>query len=196
MASCVSGTKYRGEFEERLTKILKELEENDDLIVFIDEIHTLVGAGGAEGAIDASNILKPALARGNIKVIGATTINEYKDTFLKDKALNRRFQTIMVKENTLDETIDILLKLKTLYEEYHHVIITDEIIKKIVELSEKYIIDKKNPDKSIDILDSVCTKVSLRKNNNHSPSCIRGGSAIIEYNLLYIIHIFYIFDKS
>lgn len=172
MASCVSGTKYRGEFEERLTKILKELEENDDLIVFIDEIHTLVGAGGAEGAIDASNILKPALARGDIKVIGATTINEYKDTFLKDKALNRRFQTIMVKENTLDETIDILLKLKTLYEEYHHVIITDEIIKKIVELSEKYIIDKKNPDKSIDILDSVCTKVSLRKNNNHLVSSL------------------------
>ena len=166
MASCVSGTKYRGEFEERLTKILKELEENKDLIVFIDEIHTLVGAGGAEGAIDASNILKPALARGNIKVIGATTINEYKDTFSKDKALNRRFQTIMVKENTLDETIDILLKLKSLYEEYHHIIITDEIIKKIVELTDKYIIDKKNPDKSIDILDIVSSKVSLKKNNN------------------------------
>lgn len=166
MATCVSGTKYRGEFEERLTKILKELEENKDLIVFIDEIHTLVGAGGAEGAIDASNILKPALARGNIKVIGATTINEYKDTIAKDKALNRRFQTIMVNENTLDETIDILLKLKSLYEEYHHVIITDEIIKKIVEFSDKYIIDKKNPDKSIDILDTVSSKVSLKKNNN------------------------------
>ena len=166
MASCISSTKYRGEFEERLTKILKELEDNKDLIVFIDEIHTLVGAGGAEGAIDASNILKPALARGNIKVIGATTINEYKDTISKDKALNRRFQTIIVNENTLDETVSILLKLKTLYEEYHHVIITDEIIRKIVELTDKYIIDKKNPDKSIDILDIVSSKVSLKKNNN------------------------------
>ena len=167
MASCVSGTKYRGEFEERLTKILKELEENKELIVFIDEIHTLVGAGGAEGAIDASNILKPALARGNIKIIGATTINEYKDTILKDKALNRRFQTIMIKENTLDETIDILLKLKGIYEEYHKVLISNTVIKKIVELTDKYIIDKKNPDKSIDILDTVCATISLKKNSGH-----------------------------
>ena len=166
MASCVSGTKYRGEFEERITKIIKELESNKDIIVFIDEIHTLVGAGGAEGAIDASNILKPALARGNIKVIGATTINEYKDTIMKDKALNRRFQTIMVKENSIDETIDILLKIKNIYEEYHHVIITDEIISELVKLTDKYIIDKKNPDKSLDILDTVCAKVSLKKNNS------------------------------
>ena len=165
MASCVSGTKYRGEFEERITKMIKELESNKDLIVFIDEIHTLVGAGGAEGAIDASNIFKPALARGNIKVIGATTINEYKDSILKDKALNRRFQTIMIKENTIAETKDILLKLKKIYEEYHHVIINDEIIEKIVDLTNKYIPDKKNPDKSLDILDMVCTKVSLKKNN-------------------------------
>ncbi len=166
MASLVSGTKYRGEFEERVTKIIKELENNQDIIIFIDEIHTLVGAGGAEGAIDASNILKPALARGNIKIIGATTINEYKDTILKDKALSRRFQTILVKENTLEETKDILLKLKGIYEEYHHVIITDEIIDNIVSLTDKYIIDKKNPDKSLDILDTVCAKVSLKKNNS------------------------------
>ena len=165
MASLVSGTKYRGEFEERVTKMIKELENNPDIILFIDEIHTLVGAGGAEGAIDASNILKPALARGKIKVIGATTINEYKDTISKDKALNRRFQTIMVKENTIDETIEILSKLKPLYEQYHHVIIPNEIINNIVNLSNKYIINQKNPDKSIDILDSVCTKVSLKKNN-------------------------------
>ena len=166
MASCVSGTKYRGEFEERITKIIKELENNPEIIVFIDEIHTIVGAGGAEGAIDASNILKPALARGNIKIIGATTINEYKDTICKDKALNRRFQMIMIKENTIEETKDILNHLKTIYEEYHHVIIKDNIINKIVELSNKYISNKKNPDKSIDILDAVCTNVSLKKNNN------------------------------
>lgn len=166
MASCVSGTKYRGEFEERVTKIIKELEDNNDLIVFIDEIHTLVGAGGAEGAIDASNILKPALARGNIKIIGATTINEYKDSISKDKALNRRFQTILIKENTIPETKEILNKLKNIYEEYHHVLISNEVIDQLVELTDKYIIDKKNPDKSLDILDTVCTKVSLKKNNN------------------------------
>ena len=166
MASCVSGTKYRGEFEERITKIIKELETNKDLIVFIDEIHTLVGAGGAEGAIDASNILKPALARGNIKVIGATTINEYKDSICKDKALNRRFQTIMIKENNLIETKEILHKLKNIYEDYHHVQISEDILNKIVELTDKYINDKKNPDKSIDILDTICTKVSLKKSNS------------------------------
>ena len=166
MASCVSGTKYRGEFEERITKIIKELENNKNVIVFIDEIHTLVGAGGAEGAIDASNILKPALARGNIKVIGATTINEYKDSFLKDKALSRRFQTIVVKENSLKETREILYKLKSIYEEYHDVSISDEVINSIVELTDRYIIDKRNPDKSIDILDTICTKVSLMKNNS------------------------------
>ena len=165
MASCVSGTKYRGEFEERITKIIKELETNKELIVFIDEIHTLVGAGGAEGAIDASNILKPALARGIIKVIGATTINEYKDSIFKDKALSRRFQTILVKENTLLETKNILYNLKDIYEEYHHVLLSKEIIDSIVDLSDKYILDKKNPDKSLDILDTICTKVSLKKSN-------------------------------
>ncbi len=165
MASCVAGTKYRGEFEERINKILKELENNEDIIVFIDEIHTLVGAGGAEGAIDASNIIKPALARGTIKLIGATTIKEYKETICQDKALNRRFQTVFIKENTLDETRTILKNLKHLYEEYHGVEISDEIIDNIVTLTDKYIGDKNNPDKSIDILDIVCTKVSLNKNN-------------------------------
>ena len=166
MASCVAGTKYRGEFEERITKIIKELETNNNLIIFIDEIHTLVGAGGAEGAIDASNILKPALARGNIKVIGATTINEYKDSISKDKALNRRFQTVLIKENTIPETKEILIKLKGIYEKYHHVIISDDVIDQLIFLTDKYIIDKKNPDKSIDILDNVCTKVSLKKNKS------------------------------
>ena len=163
MASTVAGTKYRGEFEERVTKMLKELEQNDEVIVFIDEIHTIVGAGGAEGAIDASNILKPALARGKIKLIGATTIKEYKETICKDKALNRRFQTVMIKENTLDETKDILYKLKNLYEDYHHVIIPLNVIDELVNLTDKYIGMQNNPDKSIDILDMVCAKVSLSK---------------------------------
>ena len=164
MASCVAGTKYRGEFEERINKMLKELENNENIIVFIDEIHTLVGAGGAEGAIDASNIIKPALARGTIKLIGATTINEYKETICKDKALNRRFQTVFIKENTLDETKIILKNLKPLYEKYHGVEISDKIIDNIVSLTDKYLADKNNPDKSLDILDMVCTKVSLSKN--------------------------------
>ncbi len=167
MASLVSGTKYRGEFEERITKILKELEKNDDIIVFIDEVHTIVGAGGAEGAIDASNILKPALARGNIKIIGATTTKEYKESISKDRALNRRFQPVFIKENTKEETINILKNIKKIYEDYHHVIISDEILNLIVNLTDKYIYDKCNPDKSIDILDMVCTRVSLKKNKKY-----------------------------
>ena len=161
MASLVAGTKYRGEFEERVSKILKELEENDDIIVFIDEVHTIVGAGGAEGAIDASNIIKPALARGKIQLIGATTTYEYHNFIEKDKALNRRFQIIMIEEPTKDKTKEILKKLKPLYEAYHFVSISDDIIDLIVELSSTYIYEYYQPDKSIDILDEVCTKASL-----------------------------------
>lgn len=164
MAKVVAGTKYRGEFEEKITKFIKELENNDHLILFIDEIHTIVGAGGAEGAIDAANILKPALARGQIKVIGATTIKEYKETILKDKALARRFQKILVKENTIPETITILKQLKPLYEKYHYVTISDDLIEKLVLLTDKYINNENNPDKSLDILDSVLTKVSIKEN--------------------------------
>ena len=161
MANLVAGTKYRGEFEERVSKILKELEENDDIIVFIDEVQTIVGAGGAEGAIDASNIIKPALARGKIQLIGATTTYEYHNFIEKDKALNRRFQIIMIKEPTKDKTKEILKKLKPLYEAYHFVSISDDIIDLIVELSDTYIYEYYQPDKSIDILDEVCTKASL-----------------------------------
>ena len=164
MAKAVAGTKYRGEFEDKITKILKELENNNDLIVFIDEIHTIVGAGGAEGAIDASNILKPALARGKIKIIGATTIKEYKETILKDKALSRRFQKILVKENTVKETIEILTRLKPYYEEYHNVRISDDLIIDLVKLTDKYITLERNPDKSLDILDTTLTRVSLKEN--------------------------------
>ena len=163
MASIVSGTKYRGEFEERMQKIIKELEENDDVILFIDEIHTLVGAGGAEGAIDASNILKPALARGSIKCIGATTTEEYKKYIEKDKALSRRFQPIIIEEPNEKETTNILEKIKPIYEKYHNVSISTDIITSIVELSNKYIYNRYNPDKSIDILDEVCSKVSIKE---------------------------------
>ncbi len=166
MANLVAGTKYRGEFEERVSKILKELEENDDIIVFIDEVHTIVGAGGAEGAIDASNIIKPALARGKIQLIGATTTYEYHNFIEKDKALNRRFQIIMIEEPTKEKTKEILKKLKPLYEAYHFVSISDDIIDLIVDLSDTYIYEYYQPDKSIDILDEVCTKASLLESKN------------------------------
>ena len=163
MASLVSGTKYRGEFEERVTKLLNEIEEVNDVIVFIDEIHTLVGAGGAEGAIDASNILKPALARGKINVIGATTTEEYKKFIENDKALSRRFQTVIIDEPNNEKVTDILMKLKPIYEKYHKVVIDDEIIKLIVKLSDKYLYNRKNPDKTIDVLDEVCAKVAIKE---------------------------------
>lgn len=166
MSSLVAGTKYRGEFEERITKMLKELETDNNVIVFIDEMHTLVGAGGAEGAIDASNILKPILARGKIKIIGATTIEEYKKYIEEDRALARRFQTIMIEEPDMNKTKDILLKLRPIYEKYHNVLISDEVIDTIVKLSSKYIYNRKQPDKAIDILDEAAAKVSVAKDKN------------------------------
>lgn len=168
MATVVSGTKYRGEFEERMQKILKEISQEGDIILFIDEIHTLVGAGGAEGAIDASNILKPALARGTIKCIGATTNQEYKKYIEQDKALDRRFQQVIVEEPNKSATINILKKLKPIYEHYHHVVIPDTIIEKLVELSNKYIYNRYNPDKSIDILDEVSSRLSVTKPKNQA----------------------------
>ena len=172
MASLVAGTKYRGEFEEKLTKIISELEENDNVILFIDEIHTLVGAGGAEGAIDASNILKPALARGKVRIIGATTTSEYKEFIESDKALSRRFQTVVVSEPSLEDTVLILKKLRPIYENYHMVKISDEIIDKIVSLSHKYIYDRRFPDKAIDVMDEVCSRVSVSIYNKNNVSDI------------------------
>ena len=173
MATTVAGTKYRGEFEDRVRKILKEVEENDDIILFIDEIHTLVGAGGAEGAIDASNIFKPALARNKLRCIGATTIDEYKKYIEDDKALERRFQKINIETPNNETVKEILLNIKPIYEKFHNVIIKDSIIDKIVELASKYICDRNEPDRSIDILDEVCAKVSLKESKE-----------LIEYNNL------------
>ncbi len=166
MASSVAGTKYRGEFEERMRKIIKEIESNDNIILFIDEIHTLVGAGGAEGAIDASNIFKPALARGDLRLIGATTTEEYQKYIEKDSALERRFQKVYIEEPDKKTVKKILMNLKGLYESFHHVIIDEEIIDLIIEKADKYIYNRYEPDKSIDILDEVCAKVSLKEGKN------------------------------
>ena len=164
MSALVAGTKYRGEFEEKINKIIKVAEENDDIILFIDEIHTIVGAGGAEGAIDASNIFKPALARGNIKLIGATTILEYKKFIEKDRALDRRFKKVFINEPT--NVKEIMYKLKPIYENYHNVSISDELLDLIINLTDKNIHDYKNPDKTIDILDEICAIAALKGNSN------------------------------
>lgn len=159
--SLVSGTKYRGEFEEKMKTLIKELEDNPDIILFIDEIHTMVGAGGAEGAIDASNIFKPALARGGVRIIGATTEDEYKKYIEPDLALARRFQSVIVKEPDTKSVIKILTEIKPLYEKYHNIKIDNSLIKEIVYLSDRYLTNRFEPDKSIDILDEVCAKASI-----------------------------------
>lgn len=163
MASMLSNTKYRGEFETRLNNIIKEVMSAKNVILFIDEIHTIVKSGGGEGSIDAANILKPYLAYDDIKIIGATTINEYEKFIVKDKALSRRFERVMVVEPTKSETINILRGVKTSYEEHHGVKISDENICDIVECAEKYIFTNHNPDKSLDVLDYVCSRVVLRE---------------------------------
>lgn len=166
LSSLIAGTKYRGEFEERINQVIEELVSDKDVIIFIDEIHTLVGAGGAEGAIDASNILKPYLARGDIQVIGATTKEEYKKFVERDKALDRRFQKINIDEMSIEQTKDVLFNIRDLYSKYHNVSISDEIIDNIIDLCDKYVHYGKFPDKAIDIFDEVCAKSSIIEDDN------------------------------
>ena len=162
IGSLVAGTKYRGEFEERLKKIIEELRSANDAVLFIDELHTLVGAGAAEGAIDAANILKPPLARGELQCIGATTLDEYRKYIERDAALERRFQPVMVEEPTIEQTVDILMGIRERYEQHHKVKITDEAVKAAVDLSVRYITDRHLPDKAIDLIDEAASRVRLR----------------------------------
>jgi ATP-dependent Clp protease ATP-binding subunit ClpB len=166
MGQLIAGAKYKGEFEERLKSVVKEVSTSEgQIILFIDEIHTLVGAGGGEGSMDAANILKPALARGELRAIGATTLNEYQKFFEKDKALERRFQKVMIDEPTVEDAVSILRGLKDRYETYHHVLIKDEAIIAAVELSNRYITDRFLPDKAIDLIDESAAKLRLEMNS-------------------------------
>jgi ATP-dependent Clp protease ATP-binding subunit ClpC len=167
LAALVAGTKYRGQFEERMKAIMNELEKNRDVILFIDEIHTIVGAGGATGSLDASNIFKPALARGELQCIGASTLDEYRQYIEKDGALDRRFQKVLVDPPTADETVEILQNIRSKYEEFHNVEYTDDAIKACVSLSNRYISDRFLPDKAIDVMDEVGARVHLK--NIHVP---------------------------
>ena len=163
LSGTVAGSKYRGEFEERLKRIMDEVENSGNIILFIDEIHTIIGAGGAEGSMDASNILKPSLTKGRLQVIGATTIAEYRKYFEKDAALERRFQPVTVEEPTEAQTIEILHGLKSAYEEFHKVNISDEAVEAAVKLSTRYINDRNLPDKAIDLIDEACSKVRIKE---------------------------------
>jgi ATP-dependent Clp protease ATP-binding subunit ClpC len=163
IGSLVAGTKYRGEFEERLKKIIEELRSSSDSVLFIDELHTLVGAGAAEGAIDAANILKPPLSRGELQCIGATTLDEYRKYIEKDAALERRFQPVIVEEPTVDEAVEILFGIRERYEAHHHVKMTDEALRSAVDLSVRYVADRALPDKAIDLIDEAGSRVRLRK---------------------------------
>ena len=162
MTAIVAGTKYRGQFEERIRALLKELEQNPDIIVFIDEIHTLIGAGSTPGSMDAANIMKPALARGVIQCIGATTLDEYRNSIEKDGALERRFQKVLIEPTTTDETLQILKNIKERYEQHHHVQYSDEALLACVKLTERYVTDRFFPDKAIDAMDEVGSKVFLQ----------------------------------
>ncbi len=178
LASLVAGTKYRGQFEERMKAVMQEIEKNPDIILFIDEIHTIIGAGGASGSLDASNMFKPALARGEMQAIGATTLDEYRQYIEKDGALERRFQKVIIEPTTVEETVQILNNIKERYEEHHSVVFTDEAIAACVKLTERYITDRHLPDKAIDALDEVGSRVHL--NNIHVPQEILDVEAKIE----------------
>ena len=162
LAALVAGSKYRGEFEERLKKVMKEITQRGDIILFIDELHNLVGAGAAEGAIDAASILKPALARGELQTIGATTLDEYRKYLERDSALERRFQQIRVDQPTTEETVQILKGLRDRYEQHHKVEITDEALEAAAELADRYISDRFLPDKAIDLIDEAASRMRIK----------------------------------
>ena len=166
LTSMVAGAKYRGDFEERIKSIISEASKNGSVILFIDEIHTIVGAGSAEGAIDAANILKPELARSNIQLIGATTLSEYRKYIEKDPALERRFQPLLIEETDRAATLDILMNLREKYEKHHMVKISDDALTSAVDLSERYIQDRRMPDKALDVIDEACAKINVRCSNN------------------------------
>ena len=178
IGSLVAGTKYRGEFEERLKKIIEELRNSNDAVLFIDELHTLVGAGAAEGAIDAANILKPPLARGELQCIGATTLDEYRKYIERDAALERRFQPVMVEEPTLEQTIEILHGIRSRYEDHHKVKISDEAAKAAADLSIRYITDRHLPDKAIDLIDEAASRVRLR--HSSTPPAVKAAQKELE----------------
>lgn len=163
LGSMVAGSRYRGDFEERLKKVLKEIKTRGDIVLFIDEIHTIVGAGSADGALGASDMLKPMLARGELQTIGATTTDEYRKYIEKDAALERRFQPIQVHEPTIAETIEILKGLRSRYENHHHVTITDGALQSAAELSSRYIQDRNLPDKAIDLIDEAGARLRIKR---------------------------------
>src|ERR671938_1104986 len=178
IGSLVAGTKYRGEFEERLKKIIEELRNTNDAVLFIDELHTLVGAGAAEGAIDAANILKPPLSRGELQCIGATTLDEYRKYIERDAALERRFQPVMVEEPTMEETVEILTGIRERYEQHHKVSITDDAVRAAADLSIRYITDRHLPDKAIDLIDEAASRVRLR--HASAPPALREAQKDLE----------------
>jgi len=169
VAALVAGAKYRGDFEDRLKKVLAEIASEGNTILFIDEMHNIIGAGNSEGAVDAANIIKPYLSRGEIQVIGATTLSEYRKIIEKDAALERRFQVVYISEPSMEETLDILKGIKSRYEEYHGVILTEEVLKEAVELSVRYLSERKLPDKAIDLMDEACALVGIRNSDHHDP---------------------------
>ena len=165
LASLVAGTKYRGQFEERMKAVMQEIEKNPDVILFIDEIHTIIGAGGASGSLDASNMFKPALARGELQAIGATTLDEYRQHIEKDGALERRFQKVLIEPTNIEETFQILMNIKERYEDHHSVSYSEDAIKSCAKLTERYITDRHLPDKAIDALDEVGSRVHITNIN-------------------------------
>ena len=178
IGSLVAGTKYRGEFEERLKKVIEELKNSGNCVLFVDEMHMLVGAGAAEGAVDAANILKPSLARGELQCVGATTLDDYRKHIEKDAALERRLQPIVVDEPTVEETIAILHGIKARYEEHHSLLISDEALESAAELASRYVTDRFLPDTAIDLVDEASSRVRIRR--SYAPPSVKEASKGLE----------------